>query len=149
MMSFSELIEELERGARAAGFASERWTQARIQALIQRKWELKYHQNYINCLLYDLGWNVQKPENRTLGRDEGLIAAWISRDWPRIKKPRRATSGFTQLQAFNSLGCQEFLPFTHGRFAYTQVTGDSCLAHFPFLQQAQSFRPPLRHLYSI
>ncbi len=84
------LIEILEEGALAAGFPTEQWTQARVQKVIKRDFGVSYHQNYISHLLHDLGWSVQKPDPRAIERDEELIRAWLSKDWPRIKKSAAA-----------------------------------------------------------
>ena len=80
------LVKKLEEGAVAAGFPTEQWTQARVKKVIEREFGVIYHQNYISRLLDDLGWSVQKPDSRAIERDEDLIWAWLSRDWPRIKK---------------------------------------------------------------
>ena len=80
------LVKKLEEGAVAAGFPTEQWTQARVKKVIEREFGVSYHQNYISRLLDDLGWSVQKPDPRAIERDEDLIRAWLSRDWPRIKK---------------------------------------------------------------
>ncbi len=80
------LVKKLEEGAVAAGFPTEQWTQARVKQVIEREFGVVYHQNYISRLLNDLGWSVQKPDSRAIERDEDLIRAWLSRDWPRIKK---------------------------------------------------------------
>ena len=80
------LGKKLEEGAVAAGFPTEQWTQARVKQVIEREFGVVYHQNYISRLLDDLGWSVQKPDTRAIERDEDLIRAWLSRDWPRIKK---------------------------------------------------------------
>lgn len=84
------LVDKLEEGAIAAGFPTEQWTQARVQKVIEREFGVQYHQNYISRLLHDLDWSVQKPETRALERDEDLIRAWLSQDWPRIKKSAAA-----------------------------------------------------------
>ncbi len=81
-----KLVETLEAGAVAAGFPTERWTQARVQKVIEREFGVHYHQNYISRLLHSLGWSVQKPEAQTIERDEELIRVLLSRDCPRIKK---------------------------------------------------------------
>jgi len=86
----AELVKKLEEGAIAAGFPTEQWTQARVKKLIKREFGVTYHQNYISRLLDDLGWSVQKPDPRAIERDEELIHAWLSRDWPRIKKSAAA-----------------------------------------------------------
>ena len=86
----AELVKKLEEGAIAAGFPTEQWTQARVKKLIKREFGVVYHQNYISRLLDDLGWSVQKIDPRAIERDEELIRAWLSRDWPRIKKSTAA-----------------------------------------------------------
>jgi transposase len=92
----ANLLKILAAGATAAGFETERWTQARVQHVIEKKFGLRYHQNYLSRLLHDLGWSVQKPETRALERDEELIRAWLTKDWPRIKKgaAARRRTGF-------------------------------------------------------
>jgi transposase len=80
------LVKKLEEGAVAAGFPTEQWSQARVKKVIEREFGVVYHQNYISRLLDDLGWSVQKPDSRAIERDEDLIRAWLSQDWPRIKK---------------------------------------------------------------
>jgi len=80
------LVKKLEEGAVVAGFPTEQWTRARVKQVIEREFGVVYHQNYISRLLDDLGWSVQKPDSRAIERDEDLIRAWLSRDWPRIKK---------------------------------------------------------------
>jgi transposase len=84
------LVEKLEGGAIAAGFPTEQWTQARVKKVIKQEFGVVYHQNYISRLLDDLGWSVQKVDPRAMERDEELIRAWLSRDWPRIKKSAAA-----------------------------------------------------------
>ena len=84
------LVKKLEEGAIAAGFPTEQWTQARVKKVIEREFGVHYHQNYISRLLDDLGWSVQKPDPRAIERDEDLIRAWLSQEWPRIKKSAAA-----------------------------------------------------------
>jgi transposase len=86
----TKLLERMKAGAIAAGFETERWTQARVQAMIEKEFDVHYHQNYISRLLHDLGWSVQQPETRAMERDEELIRAWLSKDWTRIKKSAAA-----------------------------------------------------------
>ena len=86
----AELVKKLEEGAIAAGFPTEQWTQARVKKVIEREFGVRYHRNYISRLLNDLGWSVQKVDPRAIERDEELIRAWLSRDWPRIKKSAAA-----------------------------------------------------------
>ena len=80
------LLAILRRGARAAGYPTERWTMRRVAEVIGREFQVTYHPHYVGRLLHTLGWSVQRPEARALERDEGLIRAWLEHDWPRIKK---------------------------------------------------------------
>src|SRR4030067_293361 len=80
------LVKKLEEGAGAAGFPTEAGGRGRVEEGVEREFGVVYHQNYISRLLDDLGWSVQKPDARAIERDEDLIRAWLSRDWPRIKK---------------------------------------------------------------
>lgn len=85
-----KLVQKLEQGALAAGFPTEQWTQARVKQVIEREFGVHYHRDYISRLLHALGWSVQKPDPRAIERDEELIQAWLSQDWPRIKKSAAA-----------------------------------------------------------
>ena len=85
-----QLVEKLEQGALVAGFATEQWTQARVQKVIEQEFGVHYHRDYISRLLHGLGWSVQKMDPRAIERDEELIQAWLSQDWPRIKKSAAA-----------------------------------------------------------
>jgi len=80
------LRQLLKRGARHAGFPTERWTLQRIQSLIEREFQVTYHPTYVARLLKQMGWSPQVPLPRAKERDEALIRAWLAQDWPRIKK---------------------------------------------------------------
>ena len=84
------LVSMLKQGARAHGFATDRWTQRRIQQVIAREFGVTYHPKYVGRLMKALDWSVQRMERRARERDEELIRAWFSRDWPRIKKSAAA-----------------------------------------------------------
>ncbi len=84
------LVCVLKRGARRAGFATERWTLRRVQQVIGREFSVAYHPNYVNRLLRRLGWSLQQPLPRAAERDEELIRAWLAQDWPRVKKSTAA-----------------------------------------------------------
>jgi len=80
----------LQRGAVAAGYPTERWTQARIQHLIEREFQVHYHRDSIGPLLHHFGWSVQKPIPVARERNDEVMQAWLSHDWPRIKKSAAA-----------------------------------------------------------
>lgn len=87
-----QLPKILLRGARASGYANDLWTCRRVLAVIQKRFGVTYHVDYIGTLLHQLGWSVQKPEQRARERDEAAIERWRKEEWPRIKKGARATS---------------------------------------------------------
>jgi transposase len=81
-----QLRRTLRRGAQRAGFATERWTLARVQQVIERDFGVRYHRHHLSWLLEQLDWSVQQPLPRAAERDEAVIRAWLAQDWPRIKK---------------------------------------------------------------
>jgi transposase len=76
----------LDRGAVAAGFATERWTLERIAALIEREFGVHYHPRYLERPLKAHGFSVQRPATRAKERDELVIAVWPKREWVALKK---------------------------------------------------------------
>jgi putative transposase len=50
------LLRLLKRGALAAGFDTDHWTQARVQQVIRREFGVRYHPHYPGRLLKRLGW---------------------------------------------------------------------------------------------
>lgn len=81
-----QLLRLLDAGASAAGFERERWTLPRVRRLIEREFSVSYHARSLGDFLRRRGWSRQQPEGRDKRRDEELIRAWLSKDWPRIKK---------------------------------------------------------------
>lgn len=80
----------LLKGARAFRYPTDLWTCPRVAELIQRRFGVSYHVDHIGRLLRSMGWTPQKPERRARERDELAIRGWVKKDWPRIKKTRRA-----------------------------------------------------------
>ena len=80
----------LMKGALAAGLPTDLWTCPRVSLLIKRKFDVHYHPAHVSRLLHGLGFSPQKPTRRALERDEERIKAWITQDWPRVKKTQRA-----------------------------------------------------------
>ena len=89
--AWARLGRLLDRGAMAAGFATERWTLKRIAALIEREFGVHYHPRYLERPLKAHGFSVQRPATQARERDELVIAVWPKRDWVALKK-RRAGS---------------------------------------------------------
>lgn len=76
----------IARGARAAGFDTERWTLRRIAHLIAGVFGVQYHPRYLERPLKAHGFSVQRPATRARERDEYVIARWPTRDWIALKK---------------------------------------------------------------
>ncbi|MFD9692758.1 winged helix-turn-helix domain-containing protein [Kitasatospora sp. NPDC059088] len=86
---FVELEEELGRGPAAHGFEDQRWTLARVQAVIGRRFRMRLSIATVWRLLKRHGWSWQAPARRALERDEHAVELWKQEVWPRVKAPRR------------------------------------------------------------
>jgi putative transposase len=76
----------LDRGALAAGFETEQWTLRRVAAVIERTFGVRYHPRSLGRALRARGFSPQRPVPRAAERDDALVEAWLTRDWPRIKR---------------------------------------------------------------
>ena len=83
------LADELDRGPAAqdwAGWTSDqRWTLARVAALIRRLFEVDYTLRGVSYLLRRIGWTPQVPTRRAVERDEDAIAAWRTTTWAKVR----------------------------------------------------------------
>ena len=59
-----QLFHCLEKGAKAFGFASERWTQARVAALIQQKFGVDFCAFHVGRILASHGWTLRKSDHK-------------------------------------------------------------------------------------
>lgn len=80
------LLSTLKRGAYAYGYAEDYWTLDRIAHLIWDLFQVRYHSSSVWYLLRRLDWSCQKPQRRSLARDEQAVAHWKRYVWPHIKK---------------------------------------------------------------
>ncbi len=80
------LLRALTRGAFAYGYAEDYWTLDRITHLIWVLFRVRYRASGVWYLLQRLGWSCQKPQRRSLARDDEAIAHWKHYIWPHIKK---------------------------------------------------------------
>jgi len=90
--AWARLGRLLDRGAVAAGFATERWTLQRIAALIEREFGVHYHPRYLERPLKAHGFSVQRPATQAKERDELVIAVWPKREWVALKKRRSGST---------------------------------------------------------
>ncbi|WP_425569461.1 helix-turn-helix domain-containing protein [Nonomuraea salmonea] len=60
----------------------QRWTLARVTALIGRLFHVTYTPRGVSYLLHRLGWSPQAPQRKAAERDEEAIATWMKDTWP-------------------------------------------------------------------
>jgi transposase len=90
---FARLESELRRGPAAHGWdVDQRWTLARIVALVRRLFGISYGVSGMSVLLHRNNWSVQVPVRRAIERDDEAIEVWKKEVWPQVK-PRRRPSG--------------------------------------------------------
>jgi transposase len=80
------LEQLLLQGSERQGYANALWTLPRIAEVIRKQFGVTYAPSSVWHVLHRMGWSCQKPERRARERDEEAIAAWRTRDLPRIKK---------------------------------------------------------------
>lgn len=79
------LLQLLAHGALKAGFETDRWTLQRIRALMLVEFDVDYHAHYLARRLKALGWSPQQPAVYARERNDALVQAWLTHDWPQIK----------------------------------------------------------------
>ena len=85
----TRLEELLDKGAVAYGCDDQRWTSARIAALIAERFHVRYTPRGVAYLLERLGWSFQVPAHRAARRNDEQIASWRRRVLPALKAPGR------------------------------------------------------------
>jgi transposase len=83
---WQRVLAVLKDGALKAGFETDRWTLRRIRAVILVAFGVHYHPHDLARRLKALGWSPQHPAVYARERDDALVRAWLTHDWPRIKK---------------------------------------------------------------
>lgn len=82
-----ELISLIEQGPAVHGYLDQRWTLARIRALIRDRFGVDYHSSgALHEMLTRIGASWQVPTRRAAERDEEAITAWRREAWPHIKE---------------------------------------------------------------
>ena len=62
----------------------QRWTLARVAALISRLFHVPYTLRGVSYLLHRMGFTPQVPAHRAAERDEDAIAAWRAVTWAKV-----------------------------------------------------------------
>jgi len=83
------LVEALEAGALAQGYATDLWTLARVGKLIAKISGKRYSESGVWRLLKGLNFSCQRPSGRARKRDEAAIRQWKKKRWPALKKTAR------------------------------------------------------------
>ncbi|MEV4753483.1 winged helix-turn-helix domain-containing protein [Streptosporangium sp. NPDC049248] len=79
----------LDEGAIAHEWDDQRWTSARIAALIAERFHVRYTPRGVAYLMERLGWSFQVPAHRAARRDDEELAGWKRRVLPALKAPGR------------------------------------------------------------
>lgn len=83
------LLEQLlDLGPAAYGWSDQRWTLARVRAVVAEHFNVTYSIKGMALVLHRLGWSVQVPARRAAERDDETVAHWQQEVWPRVKAPR-------------------------------------------------------------
>ena len=76
----------LDAGPAACGWdCDQRWTLARVAALVTRLFGVDYTLRGVSYLLHRLGFTPQVAAHRAAERDEDAIAAWRSQTWAKVR----------------------------------------------------------------
>lgn len=87
-----QVLKILLRGPRKSNFDSDMWTAKRVAAVIERRFDVKYHPHHVMKLLAQWKWTRQKPQRRPREQDQAAVEHWRTHEWKRIKKGNRAAS---------------------------------------------------------
>jgi putative transposase len=83
----ARLKQRLELGPAAAGYGEDqRWTLARVVALIATMFHLRVGITTAWQAMRRLGYTPQLPIHRAIERDEAAIAHWRRYQWPAVKE---------------------------------------------------------------
>ncbi len=82
----ARLRAALDAGPAAYGWREDqRWTLARVAALIRRLFHVGYTLRGVSYLLHRNGFTPQVAAHRAAERDEGKIAAWRAATWVKAR----------------------------------------------------------------
>ncbi|MDN3028358.1 winged helix-turn-helix domain-containing protein [Streptomyces sp. S.PB5] len=82
---FTESERELALGPAEHGWEDQRWTVARIRAVIAVRLEIGCSMAAVWRLLHRHGWSWQSPARRALERDEHAVELWKKDVWPQVE----------------------------------------------------------------
>jgi transposase len=83
-----QLEKLLVAGPQRIGYETPLWTCPRVADLIEREFQVRYHEGHVWKILVSLGWSPQRPEGRARERNEEQVRQWKKKVWPGLKKKR-------------------------------------------------------------
>jgi transposase len=81
-----ELIGLLAKPPKDYGFDAYLWTAALIGKLIEQRFKVKYHHDYVGEMLHHFNWSPQRPAKQARERDEAAIEQWRTVEWVDLLK---------------------------------------------------------------
>ncbi len=82
----AKLRAALDGGPAAWGWSEDqRWTLARVTALIGRLFHVQYTLRGTSYLLHRIGFTPQVPVHRAVERDEHAVTAWRAVTWAKVR----------------------------------------------------------------
>ena len=87
----AEVLGWLTRKPTDFGFRTDLWTAARVAQLIEEKFGVKYHPNYLREWLTRRRHSPQKPTRRAKQRDPVAIDRWLADEYSAAQKKSRRT----------------------------------------------------------
>jgi transposase len=82
----ARLRSALDAGPAAYGWQEDqRWTLARVAALIAQLFHVSYTLRGVSYLLHRIGFSWQVPAHRAAERDEAAIVAWRAVTWAKTR----------------------------------------------------------------
>jgi transposase len=81
-----ELAVIIEAGPAAAGYTGGVWTGPMVGDLIEKRFGVTYHHEYIPRLLARMRFSIQRPRKRLARADAAAQREWVEERLPQIKK---------------------------------------------------------------
>jgi transposase len=82
---WAEVEQLLLLGAQHHGWPNDLWTAARVAAVVERHFGVRYHPEHVRAVLHQrLRWSSQKPQRRAKEQNDKEVERWIDDEFPRI-----------------------------------------------------------------
>lgn len=80
------VLSFLAKKPQAFGYKTDLWATKRLAEVIQKRYGIRFHSNYLAAWLRQRGYSPPKPQLEAKERKSPAIARWVAEDWPWIKK---------------------------------------------------------------